>query len=143
MRWCWWVCKPSLVFSFGPKLNNSARFYLNFPTGKLFGKLSFLQNFSGGAHLALKHRYITLHFRAKRIQNSLIWCSKSSKQVLNFPKIFLLVLRDFVWKLSEISSESFNYVNYTNQLQISFIFLGNFFKDLGYLGELSYWSKIS
>ena len=29
----------------------SARFYLNFPTGKLFGKLSFLQKkFSGGAH---------------------------------------------------------------------------------------------
>ena len=126
----------------------SARFYLNFPTGKLFGKLSFLQNFSGGAHSALKHRYITLqpkidYFRAKWIQNSFIWCSKSSKQVLNFPKIFILVLRDFVWKLSEISSESFNYVNYTNQLQISFIFLGNFFKDLGYLGELSYWSKIS
>ena len=43
---------------FGSK--NSARFYLNFPTGKLFGKLSFLQNFSGGAHSALKHRYITL-----------------------------------------------------------------------------------
>ena len=39
---------------------SSARFYLNFPTGKLFGKLSFLQNFSGGAHSALKHRYITL-----------------------------------------------------------------------------------
>ena len=40
--------------------DHSARFYLNFPTGKLFGKLSFLQNFSGGAHSALKHRYITL-----------------------------------------------------------------------------------
>ena len=38
----------------------SARFYLNFPTGKLFGKLSFLQNFSGGAHSALKHRYIAI-----------------------------------------------------------------------------------
>ena len=48
-----------------------------------------------------------------------------------FSEDFFLVLRDFVWKLSEISSESFNYVNYTNQLQISFIFLGNFFKDLG------------
>ena len=42
------------------KVSASARFYLNFPTGKLFGKLSFLQNFSGGAHSALKHMYITL-----------------------------------------------------------------------------------
>ena len=37
--------KYSLIFTF---IFSSANFYLNFPTGKDFGKLSFLQNNSGG-----------------------------------------------------------------------------------------------
>ena len=36
------------------KLDSSVRFYLKFPTGKLFGKISFLQkNFAGGGHIGL------------------------------------------------------------------------------------------
>ena len=50
--------KYSLIFTF---IFSSANFYLNFPTGKDFGKLSFLQkNLAGGAHRALEYRYMTL-----------------------------------------------------------------------------------
>ena len=49
------------------------------------------------------------HFRAKRIINYLIWCSKSSKQVLNFPKKNLLFFWDFVWKLSKILIANFSH----------------------------------
>ena len=41
---------------------------------------------------------------------------KSSRSVLNFAKMFDLVLRDFVWKFSEISSESFNFLNKTKKI---------------------------
>ena len=47
------------------KYPGSSRFYLNFPTGKLFGKLSFLQNFSGEGGTQLWNIGI-LHFNKKR-----------------------------------------------------------------------------
>ena len=49
----WWVWFTE-TWPFDIRVTTSARFYLNFPTGKLFGKLSFIQkNFVGGGHIGL------------------------------------------------------------------------------------------
>ena len=88
---------------------SSARFYLDFPTGKLFGKLSFLQKILLGEHTSTID-----HFRANQIQNDLMF--KIIKHVLNFSfgfQIFSLqILKDFLWNSLTLSIKPKNYPNF-------------------------------
>ena len=58
--WSWHFMDPTFFWSKHFVVPNSARFYLNFPTGKLFGKSSFLQKiFAVGGTLGshFNHRW--------------------------------------------------------------------------------------